>query len=511
MTDPSAHRGLPLTGGGLLAKNTLWNLAGLGAPMIVAIVCIPVIVRRVGTERFGMLNLAWMVIGYFTLFDLGLGRALTKLVAEKLGRERQDDLPALVWTASVLMLGLGGAGGVVLGLTSPYLVAHTFKVPAGMQQELLGTLYLLAAAVPLVISTTGLRGVIEAHQRFDLSNRLRVFMGVFTFLGPLAVLPFSVNLFWITLALVAGRVVAWCGHLYYCLRIMPVLKTRISMDRSMVRPLLKFGGWMTVSNVISPLMVSLDRFLIGALISMTAVAYYSTPWEIVTKFLVIPGAVVGVLFPAFSAAFAQDPQCAGRLYRRGLKYVFFALFPLMLLVVSFAKEGLHLWLGPEFAENGFRVMQFLAVGILMIGVAGVPFAFIQGMGRPDVTAKFHLVEAAFYLPCAWWLVKGYGPMGAAIAWALRAGIDALFLLLFAKRFLLGEHARYRAQAVCAASSVGILILAMVSLPLAVKLPVVGSILTVFFLMAWYWGVEIEERSYVNGKVGNILKYFQSVQ
>lgn len=400
---------------------------------------------------------------------------------------------------------------MVLGLLSPYLVAHTFKVPAGMRQEMLGTLYLLAAAVPLVISTTGLRGILEAHQRFDLSNRLRVFMGAFTFLGPLAVLPFSSNLFWITVALVGGRLIAWCGHLYYCLRIMPVLKTGISMDRSMVRPLLKFGGWMTVSNVISPLMLSLDRLLIGALISMTAVAYYSTPWEIVTKFLVIPGAVVGVLFPAFSAAFAQDSHRAGRLFLRGLKYVFFALFPLMLLVVSFAKEGLHLWLGPEFAENGFRVMQLLAVGILMIGVAGVPFAFIQGMGRPDVTAKFHLVEAAFYLPCAWWLVKGYGPTGAALAWALRAGIDALLLLLFAKRFLLEEHARYKVYAVCAVSSVGVLILAMVSLPFPVKLPIVGLVLTAFILTVWYWGVEVEERSYINGKAGNFLKCFHFMQ
>jgi len=281
------------------------------------------------------------------------------------------------------------------------------------------------------------------------------------------------------------------------------------MERSMVRPLLKFGGWMTVSNVISPLMVYLDRFLIGVLISMTAVAYYSTPWEIVTRFLVIPGAVVGVLFPAFSTAFDQDSQRAGRLYLRGLKYVFLSLFPLMLLVVSFAKEGLHLWLGPEFAENGFRVMQLLAVGILVIGVAGIPFAFIQGMGRPDVTAKFHMVEAVFYIPCAWWLVKGYGPTGAALAWTIRAGADALFLLLFAKKFLLEEHARYKVHAVCAVSSVGVLILAMVSLPFAVKLPIVGLALTAFFLTAWYWGVEVEERSYINDKVGNFLKYFHA--
>jgi O-antigen/teichoic acid export membrane protein len=183
----------------------------------------------------------------------------------------------------------------------------------------------------------------------------------------------------------------------------------------------------------------------------------------------------------------------------------------MFLVVSFAKEGLHLWMGSEFAENGFRVTQLLAVGILINGVASIPFAFIQGMGRPDVTAKIHMVEAVFYIPCAWWLVKGYGPTGAALAWALRAGIDALFLLLFAWRFLTAEHARYKIFVFYAMASIGVLILAMVPLPVVVKLPVVGSALTLFILAAWYWGTELEERSYINDKVGNFLKYLHSVR
>jgi O-antigen/teichoic acid export membrane protein len=156
-------------------------------------------------------------------------------------------------------------------------------------------------------------------------------------------------------------------------------------------------------------------------------------------------------------------------------------------------------------------MQLLSIGILMNGVASIPFAFIQGMGRPDVTAKFHLLEAALYIPCAWWLVKGYGPVGAALAWTLRAGADSIFLLLFAGRFLLAEHARHKIIAVCAASSVGVLILAMVTLPVVVKLPVVGLALTLFFLIAWHWGTEVEERSYINDKVGNVLKYIWSVQ
>ncbi|MBW6504969.1 oligosaccharide flippase family protein [bacterium] len=498
-----------MTGGGVLARNALWNLTGLAVPIVVAILCIPVIVNRLGAEKFGVLNLAWMVIGYFTLFDLGLGRALTKLVAEKLGHERQDDLPSLIWTASLMMTVLGILGAVVLALLTPYLVNHIFKVPNGIRQETTRTFYLLAVAVPLVISTTGLRGILEAHQRFDLSSALRASMGTFMFLGPLLVLPFSRNLFWITFVLVTGRIVAWGFYLLFCFRVLPGLRAHISPKLDMVRPLLAFGGWMTVSNVISPLMTYLDRFLIGAMISMAAVAYYSTPWEIVTKFLVIPGAVVGVMFPAFSATYVQDRFRASQLYRRSLKYVFLSLFPLTLLVASFAKEGINLWLGAEFAVNGFRVMQLLAIGVLMNGIASIPFAFIQGVGRPDVTAKFHLAEAAVYLPSAWLLIRGYGVTGAALAWMLRAGVDALLLLLFADRLLGMESARDARPAISWLLIAAVLILIVALSPVTIRIPLVGIVLTILALAMWYRGFDMDEKSYFNEKMGSIFKLLHS--
>src|SRR5690348_387114 len=73
-----------LTRSSLLARNTGWNLFGQFAPMVVAVFVIPRIIRALGTDRFGALSIAWMVVGYFSLFDLGLGRALTNLVAQKL-------------------------------------------------------------------------------------------------------------------------------------------------------------------------------------------------------------------------------------------------------------------------------------------------------------------------------------------------------------------------------------------------------------------------------------------
>jgi O-antigen/teichoic acid export membrane protein len=272
-----------LFSGRLLARNTIWNLVGQGAPMVAALFCIPRLIHGLGVDRFGVLTLAWMVTGYFSLFDFGLGRALTKLVAERLGTEKESTIAGLVWTALSLMLLLGTIGALVLALFTPALVTSVFKIPAGLHAETRTAFYLLDLSIPIVISATSLRGILEAQQKFAVLTYVRIPMGVFTFAGPVIALAFSRSLAVVVGVLVMGRVVAWVAHFVLCQHNMPALRSRIRFERADVRPLLSFGGWMTVSNVISPLMVYLDRFMIGALISMSAVAYYATPLEVVTK------------------------------------------------------------------------------------------------------------------------------------------------------------------------------------------------------------------------------------
>ena len=354
-----------LTSGRHLARNVLWNLLGTGAPLLVALIAIPILIEGLGAERFGVLMLAWMVVGYFSLFDFGLGRAVTKLVAEKLGKGLSDEIPALVWTAITLMAVLGVLGAVTVAVLSPLLVGSILKIPLELQSETLIVFYILSASIPIVISSTGLRGVLEAYQRFDLVNVVRIPLGIVTFLGPVAVLPFSNSLVPVISVLVIARLFSWCAYAVLCLKVGSVLNRSFGIHRVMVWPLISFGGWLTVTNIISPLMVYMDRFLIGAMLTMSAVTYYATPYEVVTKLLIIPVALMGVLFPAFTTALAQDHVHAARLYGRSVIYVFLLLFPAVLIIVTFAREGLTMWLGSEFSGDSSLVLQILAVGVLV--------------------------------------------------------------------------------------------------------------------------------------------------
>ncbi len=177
-----------LTGGRLLIKNTGWNLLGQGAPLLLALVAIPVLIAEMGVDRLGILTLGWVVIGYFSLFDLGLSRALTKLTADNLGAGSHDRIPRLIWTALLMMLVLGLVGGVIVALLSRWFVFRILNIPEWLKVEALHAFYLLACSIPIVITTAGLRGIMEAYQRFGLVNVARSVMGIFTFAGPLFIL-----------------------------------------------------------------------------------------------------------------------------------------------------------------------------------------------------------------------------------------------------------------------------------------------------------------------------------
>jgi O-antigen/teichoic acid export membrane protein len=430
-----ANSKLHLTSGRLLARNTVWNLIGNGAPMIVAVFSIPILIRGLGTDRFGVLSLAWGLIGYASLFDMGLGRALTLLVAKKLGEGDEKEIPTLVWTSLLLMLALGVVGTAVIGGISPWLIHGILKVPEALQGETLRSFYLIALSIPVVISTAGLRGLLEAYQRFGIINALRIPMGIFAFAGPLLALPFSKSLSAVVGVLVVGRFIAWGAHLFFCFRVMPMLRQGIFWQRSSVGPLMRFGSWMTVSNLVGPLMTTIDRFVIGSLLSVGAIAYYTTPYEVVSKLWLIPVSVLSVMFPAFSTSFVQDRDRAAMLYARSVKYLLLVLFPLILLVVALAQDGLKIWLGADFALHSARVLQWLAVGAFINCLASSPFAVVQGVGRPDLTAKLHLIELPLYFAALFWLTKTQGIEGAAMAWTGRIALDAFVMFALAKRFM----------------------------------------------------------------------------
>lgn len=427
-----------------LAQNTLFNFSGQAVILIIAVIAIPVLIRGMGTERFGVLALVWSFVGYFSLFDLGLGRALTTLVARNMAKN-PDDVPPLIWTGLSILILLGCAGSVAMFYSAPLVVQGFLKMPDELKSESMVALYLIVAVFPLVITSAGFRGVLEGLQRFDIVNVVNVSYGIVSFAGTLLVLKFSTHLGLLAAVPIIGRCLSWTVMLLFCLRLIPGLRQWNAPVPGDARKLLAFGGWMTVTNMVGPLMVTLDRFLIGAWISVAAVAYYTTPYDAVTRLWIIPAALVSALFPLFSALQVSNQKDSTRFFSIGIKSIFITLFPLTLLIVAFAQEGLAIWLDDTFAAQSTQVLQWLAVGVFINSLAHVPFALIQAAGRPDLTAKLHLLELPFYLLCVLVMIQHFGIKGAAVAWTIRVAVDAAVLFFMAWRLFFRNQGINRAM------------------------------------------------------------------
>ena len=484
-----------LTSGRVLARNTIWNLLGNLLPMGAAVVAIPALVKGLGEDRFGLLSLAWIVIGYLSLFDLGMGRALTQLVADRLGRNDEHSIPPLAWTSLLLMLLLGIFGGTISAVLSPWMVYKVFKIPALLQREALHSFYLLSASVPLVTVTAGLRGILEAQQRFRILNLIRIPMSIFFFVGPLLALPVSHSLTTAIAILLAARLLGVLAHGIACLYLMPSLRQNLVLRQSLIVPVMRFGGWMTVSNVISPIMVYLDRFFIGAFLSLAQVAYYTAPFDVVTRLSIIPGALSGVLFPAFTVSLLQNRERAALLLERGVKYIYLAIFPVLFLLAIFTPEILGAWLGATFAQSGSIVLRWLAAGVFVNSLAYMASTLLQSAGRPDLNAKLHLIELPIYIVFLIVLVRDHGIVGAAMAWVARISLDALLLTFCAHRIL--PHRRGFLLRLGAAAFAGLLLLYVGTLPQALGLKVVICLggLALFGFVTWFWGLAPEEQRF----------------
>jgi O-antigen/teichoic acid export membrane protein len=500
--------------GKLLTRNWILNLVGQALPLVVALPTMPYVIRGLGTERFGILSIAWVLLSYTTALDLGLGRATTKFAAEYLGRGEHDKLSGIVWTSVWAQAVLGSVGTAVAAAVTPLVVDRLLKISASLQYETKISFFILAASLPIVLIGNVYRGLLEAGQRFDLVNCVRIPANASIFLLPALAVPLRLGLPGILSLLVVARLGATVTYLILCLKQFPTLRRGLEGNRNVIRTLLVYGGWVTVSNAISPLMTYLDRFFIGAMVSMTAVGYYTAPYEAVSRTTILAGSLTATIFPAFSSLDASGSQeRLEELCERSVKSLLLALGPILILVICFAREILSIWLGPEFAARGTFVLQVLAVGTLINSLAYIPAWLLQAVGRPDLGAKFHLLELPLYIGALVYLLPRMGIGGAALAWTARVFLDAV--LLFVASYKLNcmrfsEFARDGFLKTIAALTLfcGLLVLLVSSSWPYVMQSVFSIILLALFgAAAWRFVLDTKEKSLLIATAGQFWPVF----
>lgn len=414
----------------------IYNMLGLGLPFIAAIFSIPFLIANLGDSVFGILTLIWAVVSYFSLFDFGLGRSLTLELSIAYSKEQYDRILDLVFTSLIALVFLGGVAGVFMLLFIPYISVET--VGQVDSNQIKWCILAMAVAMPAITLTSGLRGILESKGEFKLINLIRFPMGLYTFLGPvLSIIIFGNNLLAISIFLVVGRVLAMLVHYWFVMKLFHKEDINIQkgeFKKNELKSLVYSGGWMTVSNVVSPLMTYLDRFFIGSSVSTAAIAYYVTPQELISKLSIIPISITSVLFPTISGNIGNK-KVQKELYWNTSKLLLLIMLPLISGFIFYSHEILALWISDDFADKSSYVMQIISVGMFFTCLAQVPFSLIQGNGYVRFTAVVHLIELPIYCVVMYVLGLKHGVEGVALAWTSRNIIDYLIMLYKAKSII----------------------------------------------------------------------------
>lgn len=428
-------------GARMLARNTVMNVIGQIVPLLVNIAAVPYVIGGLGTDQFGMLSLAWMIVGYFALFDLGIGPATAKFVAERLARRETAALSPLVKTALLSQLALGTVAAAALLAATPTLVHDVLDIPVYGRRDAYWVFVTLAVSMPISFATGSVAGVLSASQRFDLLNLINIPASCLTYLLPALAISLGYGLVTCVALIVVARCVTFAATFACCLFVHASLRAKASFDWKTARKLIGFGGWMALSGSVAPVLMYFDRFLLGALVSVAAVGFFTPPHMIATKLGILHGGLMMTLFPALCAAHGRNDQAwISATFVRSMKLLVIVVGPAALALSVFANHVLTLWVGREFAEEGTRVLQLLALGVFFNAVTHVPVAVLQAVSRADLTAKLQLLQVPFHLTMVSILTWRFGLIGAVTAWTVRMILECVLYVCVATRL---QHMSFR--------------------------------------------------------------------
>lgn len=418
-----------------VGRNAILNLAGFGIPLVVAVFALPVLTHALGPARFGMLGVSWAFLEYLTLFDVGLGKATVRYVADAVARQT-NDIPQITAVSLSTQMMLGVAAAIVLASLSSVLAQRAFHVEPALVGEATALFVVVGANLPVVLALTTLRGVLEGAQQFVVSNSIKIPASAGSIIIPAVLARMGFSLPVIMLWVLAWRVLACIATLIAIRIVIPDFRVEPPRDWRRLRGLISFGGWVAVSGVVSPILVYFDRFALGVRVNLTAVGYYTAPYEGITRALVIPNSLINALFPLLTGlGVVAAASRIDRLFASSVRMVLLLMVVPAAIAFFFAPLILQLWMGADYAAQGALALRILSIGVLINSVAHIPYTFLEASGRPDVPAKCHLAELAIHLPVAWILVGRWGITGAAVAWTLRVSLDTVLLLTAAKRIV----------------------------------------------------------------------------
>ena len=430
-----------------LKHNLIANFLGRGWAALMGIAFIPLYIKFMGIESYGLVGFFTTLQAVFVLLDLGLTTTLNREIARYSAiAEKSQDMRDLVRTLEIIYWGLAFSIGAGVLMLSPF-IARGWVKPDTLSVEVVQKSVMLMGLVmafqwPLGFYSGGLLGL----QRQVLFNILNAIWCTLRFAGGVFVL-------WLVsptiLAFFAWQVVVSAvstGLVAIALwRSLPVSHERARFRISICQSVWRFAAGMSGISATVLILTQLDRIILSKMMSLELFGYYTLAWTVANGLATLTGSVFTVAFPIFSQRVAVgDMEGLKMLYHRSCQLISVLILPVAILVALFAREILEIWIqNPVTVANTHLLVSLLIIGTALNGLMNLPYALQLAHGWTNLAFYTNVISVIILIPLLLVAISYYGALGAAAVWiALNSGYVLVSLQIMHRRLLKGEQRRW---------------------------------------------------------------------
>ncbi len=397
-------------------KDVFWNISSYTIPILIAIPMFGVLARSLGVEKFGVFTLLLTVFGYASIFDLGLSRAVVRSIS--INKASKILVLEYLYTSISTIIPISLTFSLVFYLCAPSIVS-LLNISDAIFVDANKSLELMSLAFFPLLTFSVMQGYYEGLEKFKTASIIKIQTSILLSVLPVLCVWYHPSLQSAVFGLLLARIYAFFISGYIIYKENKTVSVAY-FDRDKFYELFEYGKWLVITNIVSPILTTVDRFVLSSIGGANKVAFYTGPSEIVSRVLIIPGIVTRTLFPKLARGVGKDLE-------KRLSLIFFSMMLIIVIgLIIFSKLIIVTWLGQEYAQAS-TTLQILSIGLFFCSLAQLPYTSIQASGHSKVVALIHAFELIPYITLLYFCVEKYSYIGVAVVWSIRMSVDYVLL------------------------------------------------------------------------------------
>ena len=437
-----------------LKSNVAANFAGQAWRGLLAFVFIPVYIRYLGVEAYGLIAVNAVLLAWLSLFDMGLRPALVREMARFLGGERSaEHIRDLLRSIELIAVGVAVAVAAAIWAASGWVATGWLNVRGLPVETVAPAIAIMGGVAGLSFIEAVYVSALSGLQRQVLQNVVTSVMVTLRNVGVIGVLAFvspTIEAFFIWQMAVAALSVVVLHMCVY--RVLPAIGRVARFSVAAQREVGRFAAGMVGITVMALLLTQVDKTLLSRLLPLEAFAHYALAATLAGALYVMVGPISNAFYPRFTQLVARGDQTALReTYHLGAQLVTVMLAPAAMMLILFGERIVAIWTGDAaLAAEVAPILRVLAFGSLLHGFMFIPYNLQLAHGWTSLTFKVNTVAVLVLVPALLVVVPAFGGLGAAWIWVtLTTFYTTIAIGLMHRRLLPNEKWRWYGEDVAA--------------------------------------------------------------